>query len=77
MKKIKFHFKAFFVFAFVLSIFSSIFAQNQVPSFLKDPGTGIASSMFGTYIREGEFLFYSYYEYYHDQDAEYKPAELG
>jgi len=33
--------------------------------------------MFGTYINKGEFIFYPYYEYYHDQDAEYAPEEFG
>jgi hypothetical protein len=33
--------------------------------------------MFGTYIREGELLVYPFFEYYWDQDAEYKPSELG
>ncbi len=53
------------------------FAQEDLPYFLEDRGTGIASSMFGTYINKGEFIVYPYYEYYHDQNAEYKPAELG
>ncbi|KAA3657325.1 MAG: hypothetical protein DWQ10_13540 [Calditrichaeota bacterium] len=33
--------------------------------------------MFGNYINKGEFIFYPFYEYYYDQDAEYKPQELG
>ena len=56
---------------------SLVIAQNDLPYFLKDRGTGIATSMFGTYINEGDFIFYPYYEHYHDEDAEYKPAELG
>jgi len=61
----------------VLLILSAGFAQEDLPVYLKDRGTGIASSMFGTYINKGEFIFYSYYEYYHDNDTEYKPAEFG
>lgn len=61
----------------VLFILSAGYAQEDLPVYLKDRGTGIASSMFGTYINKGEFIFYSYYEYYHDNDAEYKPAEFG
>jgi hypothetical protein len=55
----------------------TIFAQNELPDFLKDRGTGIATSMFGTYINKGEFIIYPFYEYYYDQDAEYKPQEMG
>lgn len=43
----------------------------------RDRGTGIATSMFGTYIEPGQILFYPFVEYYHDNDAEYSPAELG
>jgi hypothetical protein len=44
---------------------------------LRDRGTGQPTSMFGTYIREGEFLLYPFFEYYLDHDAEYTPDELG
>jgi hypothetical protein len=43
----------------------------------RDRGTGQPTSMFGTYIREGEFLLYPFFEYYLDHDAEYTPDELG
>ncbi len=56
---------------------SPVFAQDDLPYYLKDRGTGIATSMFGTYINKGEFIIYPFYEYYHDQDAEYEPKELG
>ncbi len=56
---------------------SPLFAQKELPCFLEDRGTGVASSMFGTYINKGEFIFYPYYEYYYDQDAEYAPEEFG
>jgi hypothetical protein len=52
-------------------------AQDQLPVYLRDRGEGIATSMFGTYIRPGELLIYPFYEYYRDKDAEYKPKELG
>ena len=63
--------------AVILSVSSSASAQDDLPYFLKDRGEGVPSSMFGTYIEKGEFVFYPYYEYYYDQDAEYKPEELG
>jgi hypothetical protein len=59
------------------SVFSNVAAQDDLPYYLQDRGTGVPSSMFGTYIDKGEFIFYPYYEYYYDQDAEYKPQELG
>ena len=42
-----------------------------------DRNGGIPVSMFGTYIRPGEFLVYPFYEYYYDSNAEYAPNELG
>jgi hypothetical protein len=51
--------------------------ESERPSRLRDRGTGQPTSMFGTYIREGEFLLYPFFEYYLDHDAEYTPDELG
>lgn len=52
--------------------------RAQTPDYLRrDTGDGIPVSMFGTYIEEGELLFYPFFEYYHDSDAEYQPSELG
>ncbi|MEW5794926.1 MAG: hypothetical protein AB1772_01070 [Candidatus Zixiibacteriota bacterium] len=51
--------------------------DDTLPAFLKDRGTGIPTSMFGTYVREGELLIYPFFEYYLDNDLEYKPDELG
>ena len=65
------------VFVILYTNTSAVFGQNDLPYFLRDRGTGVTSSMFGTYINKGEFLFYPYYEFYYDQDAEYKPLELG
>jgi hypothetical protein len=50
-------------------------AQRLAP-YLADRGTGIATSMFGEYIRGGELLVYPFYEYT-SQSLEYKPSELG
>jgi len=50
---------------------------SSLPVYLKDRGTGVATSMFGTYIRRGELIVYPFYEYYRDGDFEYKPSELG
>ncbi len=45
--------------------------------YLRDRGPGNPTSMFGTYVEEGELLVYPFFEYYYDQDAEYSPDELG
>jgi hypothetical protein len=52
-------------------------AGAQEPPYLRDRGTGVATSMFGTYIREGELLVYPFFEYYYDSNLEYKPTEFG
>ncbi len=51
--------------------------QQSLPTYLEDRGTGVPTTLFGTYIRGGELIIYPFYEYYHDQDREYKPSELG
>jgi hypothetical protein len=43
----------------------------------RDRGPGLPTSMFGTYIQRGELLVYPFFEYYHDNNAEYSPNELG
>jgi hypothetical protein len=47
------------------------------PAYLRDRGTGLPTSMFGTYIRPGELIVYPFYEYYRDKDLEYAPADFG
>jgi hypothetical protein len=47
------------------------------PVYLQDRGTGVSTSMFGTYIRKNELIVYPFFEYYRDSDFEYKPEELG
>lgn len=42
-----------------------------------DRGDGLPLSMFGTYIRAGELIVYPFFEYYRNNDQEYKPSELG
>ncbi|MGH2626865.1 MAG: hypothetical protein ACRDHY_09475, partial [Anaerolineales bacterium] len=51
--------------------------QSDLPVYLRDRGTGLPTSMFGTFIKRGQVLLYPFFEYYHDNDFEYKPAELG
>jgi hypothetical protein len=56
---------------------SKSFAQTESPVYLKDRGTGLPTSMFGTYIDKGEFIVYPFYEYYSNKNAEYAPNEFG
>lgn len=70
-------FSQIFVTVFILFSPFIVFAQNDLPYFLKDRGTGIPTSMFGTYINKGEFIVYPFYEFYYDKDAEYKPSDFG
>lgn len=51
--------------------------EPSLPAYLRDRGTGVATSMFGTYARAGELIVYPFFEYYRDKDLEYKPSELG
>lgn len=52
-------------------------AAEDLPPYLRDRGTGVATSMFGTYVRRGELLVYPFFEYYVNGDEEYSPEELG
>jgi hypothetical protein len=50
---------------------------SDLPSYLRDRGPGVATSLFGTYVEKGELLVYPFYEYTLNKDAEYTPEELG
>ena len=52
-------------------------AQDTAAAYLRDRGTGIRMSMLGSYVRQGEVLFYPFFEWYADHNLEYKPSELG
>jgi hypothetical protein len=62
-----------------LGVASVASAQQNVegPPYLQDRGTGVATSMFGTYVRKGELLVYPFFEAYVDRNFEYKPDEYG
>jgi hypothetical protein len=51
--------------------------NSNLPPNLQDRGTGVATSMYGTYVREGEWTVFPSYEYLRDHDLDYDPAELG
>ena len=56
---------------------SQLSADTTRPVYLDDRGSGVSTSMFGTYVRKGELLLYPFFEHYRDHDFEYKPDELG
>lgn len=50
---------------------------DSLPPYLRDRGTGVYTSLFGTYVRRGELLFYPFYEYVVNNEDEYHGSELG
>jgi hypothetical protein len=52
-------------------------SAQEVPPYLRDRGTGVRTSVLGTYVRQGELLVYPFFEWYADRNLEYKPSELG
>jgi hypothetical protein len=67
--------RALMILAGALVVAPAVGAQG--PPHLRDRGTGVATSMFGTYVREGELLVYPFFEWYYDSNLEYKPNEFG
>ena len=71
------------VLCILLLVTSSGFAQtgssdtSGLPVYLRDRGTGMWTSLFGTYIRKHELLIYPFFEYSYQHDAEYTPSDLG
>ncbi|MGE0773256.1 MAG: hypothetical protein AB7K37_16210 [Cyclobacteriaceae bacterium] len=62
----------------VLLMAPGVYAQEQQTNdFLRDRGDGIPTSLFGTYIEKGDFIFYPFYEYYVERQSEYNPLDLG
>jgi hypothetical protein len=51
--------------------------QEREPSYLRDRGPGIPTSMFGTYVSKGQLLVYPFYEFSLDDNREYQPSKLG
>ena len=54
-------------------------AQAQSGDFDRstDRGTGIPTSMFGTYIERGQLILFPFVAYARDHDREYNPSRLG
>jgi hypothetical protein len=65
------------VVALAIAAAQPVAAHAQAFDRSRDRGSGIPTSLFGTYVAAGEFLFYPFFEYYRDRNYEYKPQELG
>ena len=52
-------------------------ADQPLPDYLQDRGSGIPTSLFGTYIESGQWILYPFYEYSKNTDEEYDPREFG
>ena len=63
--------------ATVVVIYSRKSFAFEGSAYSRDRGQGIPMSIFGTYVEKGQLLLYPFYEYYYDNNMEYKPAELG
>jgi hypothetical protein len=51
--------------------------DSALPSYLRDRGAGISTSLFGTCISRGQLLIYPFFEHSRDGNREYQPAKLG
>jgi len=51
--------------------------EHELPAYLWDRGTGLPTSIFGSYVSEGEFIIYPFFEYSIDNNREYQPAQYG
>lgn len=51
--------------------------EHELPAYLWDRGTGLPTSMLGSYVSEGEFKIYPFFEYSVDNNREYQPAQYG
>jgi len=47
------------------------------PSYLRDRGDAVSSSLFGTYLQKGELLVFPFLAYTRDHNREYQPVALG
>ena len=64
----------------ILSLFVAAVAASSAAAqapYLDDRGTGVATSLFGTYVRHGELIVYPFFEHDRDNNFEYKPEEFG
>jgi hypothetical protein len=52
-------------------------AGDPPADYLADRGEGMPTSLLGTYVENGQWLIYPFYEYTTSNAFEYKPRELG
>lgn len=56
---------------------SSPLMADELPWFQHDRGRGVPTSLFGTYVEEGQLLVYPFYEYVINKEEELHASELG
>ena len=77
MKKEKLLFPCFIMMLSFILISSASIAQEKLPYYLKDRGTGIPTSMFGTYINKGELMIYPFYSFWSDSESHFSNFQGG
>lgn len=50
---------------------------RPAPSYLRDRGQGIPTSLFGIFVGRGQWLVFPFFAYSYDHNREYQPAKLG
>lgn len=58
-------------------VFPRPLGAQDLPQYLRDRGTGIRTSLLGSYVRHRELIVYPFFEWYADRNLEYKPVELS
>ena len=56
---------------------SAVAQSDTMAPYLRDRGSGVPASIFGTYIGQHELLIYPFFEYARDHNREYNPSQFG
>ena len=63
--------------ALLLACLPRAAAAQDLPDYLADRGDAIHTSLFGSYVSDGEWLVYPFYEYTRASHADYNPSDFG
>ena len=56
---------------------AAVAQSDTVAPYLRDRGSWVPASIFGTYIGQHELLIYPFFEYARDHNREYNPSQFG
>ena len=56
---------------------AAVAQRDTMAPYLRDRGSGVPASIFGTYLGQHELLIYPFFEYARDHNKEYNPSEFG